>query len=406
MDRRDFLKTSVFSAGGLMLMGVGGSAMASCEKQEENGMVYRTLGRTGIRVSAIALGCEGFGRKTKEQVREEFTWAIKRGVNFLDLYSSNPELRENIGYALKGRRNKFVIQGHIGSAWKDGQYYRTRDVEAAKDSFEKQLKALNTNYIDVGMIHYVDEQEDFDEIFGGPFIEYVKQLRKKRSIRSVGLSTHNPSIAMQAAQSGLVDVLMFSLNPSYDFVFEDGKIKGIAPEREALYEYCEKEGIAIDVMKVFGGGNLLKDESSPIGKAFTPVQCLEYVLTRPAVAAAMCGVYSLEQLESDLTWCTATPEEKDFVTLLADVTSSDWKGHCTYCTHCAPCTVGINIADVNKYLNLAKSQGEVPETVQDHYNLLAHHGSECIECGKCEGRCPFEVPIIANMREAAKVFGI
>ena len=146
-------------------------------------------------------------------------------------------------------------------------------------------------------------------------------------------------------------------------------LESIAPEREALYEYCEKEGIAIDVMKVFGGGNLLKAESSPIGKAFTPVQCLEYVLTRPAVAAAMCGVHSLEQLESDLAWCTATPHEKVFVTLLADV---------------------------NKYLNLAKSQGEVPETVQDHYNLLAHHGSDCIECGKCETRCPFEGEVIWN----------
>ena len=389
-----------------MLMGFRSPSRNSDEKKQENGMVYRTLGRTGIKVSAIALGCEGFSKKSKEQVRDEFSWAISHGVNFLDLYSSNPELRESIGYALEGRRNEFVIQGHIGSAWKDGQYYRTREMEAVKDSFEKQLKALRTNYIDVGMIHYVDEQADYDVIFGGPFIEYVKELRRKRSIRSVGLSTHNPAIAMQAAQSGLVDVLMFSLNPSYDFVFEDGKIKGIAPEREALYEYCEKEGIAIDVMKVFGGGNLLKAESSPIGKAFTPVQCLEYVLTRPAVASAMCGVHTLQQLEDDLAWCTATPDEKDFVTMLASVTSSDWKGHCTYCTHCAPCTVGINIADVNKYLNLAKSQDSVPETVQDHYNLLAHHASECIECGNCLSRCPFEVPIIDNMHEAAKVFGI
>ena len=387
-------------------MGFRSPSRYSDEKKEENGMVYRTLGRTGIKVSAIALGCEGLSKKSKEQVRDEFSWAISHGVNFLDLYSSNPDLRESIGYALEGRRNEFVIQGHIGSAWKDGQYYRTREMEAVKDSFEKQLKALRTNYIDVGMIHYVDEQADYDVIFGGPFIEYVKELRRKRSIRCVGLSTHNPAIAMQAAQSGLVDVLMFSLNPSYDFVFEDGKIKGIAPEREALYEYCEKEGIAIDVMKVFGGGNLLKAESSPIGKAFTPVQCLEYVLTRPAVASAMCGVHTLQQLEDDLAWCTATPDEKDFVTMLASVTSSDWKGHCTYCTHCAPCTVGINIADVNKYLNLAKSQDSVPETVQDHYNLLAHHASECIECGNCLSRCPFEVPIIDNMHEAAKVFGI
>lgn len=410
MDRRDFLKSSALGFGGLSVFGVSG-LLAGCASgpakvSAKTGMVYRKLGRSGIDVSAISIGCEGFSKKSAEQVRSEFDYAIGKGVNFIDIYSSNPDLRSVLGEALKGRRNKFVIQGHIGSAWEDGQYLRTRDLEKVKPAFQDLLDRLQTNYIDVGMIHYVDDKEDFDTVFGGPFIEYVKELRKKRTIRCIGLSTHNAEIATMAVKTGLVDVIMFSLNPGYDLVIEDGVVKGLAPERESLYELCEKEGVAIDVMKCFGGGNLLDAESSPFGRAFTPVQCLEYALTRPGVACVMCGVKTLEQLDSDLAWCGAAKAEKDFIGVLEGITASDWKGRCMYCTHCAPCSAGIDIASVNKYLALATAQPEVPETVRDHYNLLDHHASECTECGKCETRCPFDVKIMLKMKRAASVFGI
>ena len=78
-------------------------------------MEYRILGRTGLKVGAIALGCEGFADKTAEEVRADFDFAIRNGINFLDLYASNPTLRSNIGAALAGRREKFVIQGKRGS---------------------------------------------------------------------------------------------------------------------------------------------------------------------------------------------------------------------------------------------------------------------------------------------------
>ena len=76
-----------------------------------------------------------------------------------------------------------------------------------------------------------------------------------------------------------------------------------------------------------------------------------------------------------------------------------------YCGHCAPCPVGIDVASVTKFLNLARAQGEVPETVREHYAVLPHHGGECIACGSCEKRCPFGVPVVENMRRAAEVFG-
>ena len=76
-----------------------------------------------------------------------------------------------------------------------------------------------------------------------------------------------------------------------------------------------------------------------------------------------------------------------------------------YCGHCAPCPKGIDVATVTKYRNLARAQGEVPETVRGHYDALAHTAGECIACGACEKRCPFGVGVIENMKDAARIFG-
>lgn len=199
---------------------------------------------------------------------------------------------------------------------------------------------------------------------------------------------------------------MFSLNPGYDMEFQDGRIIGIDPERQALYELCESRGVGLDVMKAFSGGNLLNAANSPFGKAMTPVQCIEYALTRPGVAAVMCGANCLDQLKSDLDWLDSSQGERDFTGVLASATGADWRGHCTYCTHCAPCAAGIDIAMVNKFLYLAQAGETVPETVIDHYNSLDHHASECMDCGKCLSRCPFGVPITRNMAKAARIFGL
>ena len=128
-------------------------------------MEYRTLGNTGLSVSAIALGCEGFVGKTEEQTCAEMDFAISKGINFIDMYASNPDLRSNIGKALTGRREQFIIQGHLCTTWENDQYLRTRDIDKAIASFEDQLARLDTDYLDIGMIHYVDSEEDFHEIF-------------------------------------------------------------------------------------------------------------------------------------------------------------------------------------------------------------------------------------------------
>ncbi len=89
-------------------------------------MEYRILGRTGLQVSEIGLGCEGFNGRSMEFTRELFEYAISQGVNCMDLYSPNPELRDNIGTVLQGRRENFIMQAHLCTIWQDGQYKATR----------------------------------------------------------------------------------------------------------------------------------------------------------------------------------------------------------------------------------------------------------------------------------------
>ena len=381
-------------------------------------MQYRTLGRTDLQVSVIALGCEGFTGKTMAQVREDMDFAIGEGVNFIDMYTSNPDVRRNIGAALKGRREAFIIQGHLCTVWENDQYLRTRDMSKAVPAFNDLLEQMQTDYIDIGMIHYVDAMDDYDTVFNGSIIEFAQRLKAEGRIRHIGMSSHNPTVALKAVESGIIDVLMFSINPAYDLqpanedvnVFWDENawqqtLTNIDPDRERLYSLCEQRGVGIDVMKAYGGGDLLSEERSPFGKALTAVQCIDYALSRPGVASVMAGCRTIGELQQALDWLTASPEERDYTKVMQGVERFSWRGHCMYCGHCAPCSAGIDIASVNKFYNLCEAQGEVPETVREHYRALKHHAEECIECGLCEERCPFGVEIIEGMHKATEKFG-
>lgn len=382
-------------------------------------MEYRELGRAGIKVSVIALGCEGFVANEGALTEQLLNAAEQGGINCIDLYAPQPEMRSRLGKWLRGRRGKFVLQAHLCTVWQEGQYKRTREIGEVKASFEDLLTRLATDYIDIGMIHYVDSLEDWEAVAGGPVMAYAREMQAQGKIRYIGLSSHNPAAAMQSVQSGLIDVLMFSVNPCYDlqpanedcYALWDGKnydrqIVNMDPEREALYETCSRLGVAITVMKAFGGGDLLDEELSPAGKALTVNQCLHYALTRPGVAAVMSGAHTVDELEKCLEYTTAADVEKDYAAAFAALPKISWEGHCMYCGHCAPCPQGIDVAAVTKFLNLTKAQNSVPETVREHYAALRHHAGECVKCGACEKRCPFKVTVIQNMQEAVKVFGM
>lgn len=381
-------------------------------------MNIRPLGATDICVGEIGMGCEGFIGKTRQEVRTFLDEMERAGANLIDLYSPDPEMRSALGEAMAGRRESFVLQAHLCTAWKDGQYERTRDIGEVRRSFEDQLERLETSWVDIAMIHYVDSESDWHAVETGEVMRYAQSLVSEGRARAVGLSSHNPAAARLAVESGKIGVLMFSVNPCYDLLPANDDVESLwapdsyarplinmDPEREALYEACQRRGVGITVMKAFGGGDLLSGELSPAGKALTPFECLHYALTRPAVASVLCGARTLEQLKDCLSYESAGPEEKDYAAALAALPRISWQGHCMYCGHCAPCPSGISVADVTRFLNLVRAQGEVPETVREHYRALAHHAGECVRCGACEKRCPFQVPVRENMARAREIFG-
>ena len=381
-------------------------------------MNYRNLGNTGLKVSEIGMGCEGFSEENFTMAKKLFDIAEKFGVNYFDLYTSNPEVRKAVGNAMKGRREKFIAQSHICSVWQNGQYKRTRKLSEVRAGFEESLELLQTDYIDVGMIHYCDAENDWNEIVSGGVLDYARELKSAGKIKHIGLSSHNPQVAMEAVESGAIEVLMFSINPCYDLMpaSEDveqlwneenykNNLTNLDPDRQKLYETCQRLGVGITVMKCFGGGDLLDANLSPAGAALTVNQCINYALTRPAVAVVLAGAHSAEQFEQTLDYESATAEQKDYASAFEKFPRINWRGHCLYCSHCAPCVKKINIADVTKFLNLAVAQKNIPETVREHYKILNHHASECIQCGVCETRCPFGVEIRNNMKKAVEVFG-
>ena len=369
-------------------------------------MEYRALGNTGLTVSVIGMGCEGMNEDSYRMTQKLFDAAEKLGINYFDLYASDPGLRAAIGKALQGRREKFIIQSHLCSVWKDGQYCRTRNLEETKRGFEEMLALLQTDFIDVGMIHYCDAMADWKAIVNNGILDYARELKAQGRIRHIGLSSHNPLVAEQAVLEGGIEVLMFSVNPCYDLqpANEDveqlwneeayaGELTNMDPDRQRLYEICQRRGVGITVMKAFAGGDLLNAELSPAGVALTANQCIAYALSRPAVSVVLAGAHSVEQLEESAAYCEASETERDYGAALASFPRIHWEGHCMYCSHCAPCPMEISVADVTKFLHLAKAQGEMPETVREHYKALLHHAGECVQCGACETRCPFGVSI-------------
>ena len=380
-------------------------------------MRYRRLGKTGLEVSEIGFGGEWLERHDAAECKAMLDRAEELGINILDCWMSEPKVRSHIGAAIRGKRERWIIQGHVGSTWQEGQYVRSRDVEKCRAAFEDLLERLGTDYIDLGMIHFVDQEADWDGLVTGPYLDYVQSLRAAGTIRHVGLSTHNPIIAKKAAESGLVEMILFSVNPAFDLMpptdviddyFKDYAegLSGIDPARSELYKLCERLDVGLTVMKPYAGGRLFDAERSPFGVALTPAQCIHYALTRPAVASVLCGYDTPEQVEAAAAYETASEAERDYGSVLAAAPRHSYGGgECTYCGHCRPCPVEIDVAMVNKLYDLAVMQPEVPAAVREHYRALAHHADECIGCRACESRCPFGVRAAERMEKAAALLG-
>lgn len=263
-----------------------------------------------------------------------------------------------------------------------------------------QLSALRTDYIDFGFIHCLDSAADWAQYQENGVLDYLLEMKKAGVVRHIGLSSHTPELAQAVLDTGLVEQLMFSINPAYDYQHGEFAI-GSASERMRLYRRCEAEGIGISVMKPFSAGQLLQAGTSPFRQALTKVQCIQYALDKPGVLTVLPGIRSLADMKEALAWLDASPEERDY-SVLGTFTPQDVTGACVYCNHCAPCPAGLNVGLINKYYDLAVIGDAM---AADHYQKLDKHASDCVSCGHCDGRCPFRVRQSDRMKEIAQYFG-
>ena len=381
-------------------------------------MNYRLLGKTGLKVSEIGFGGEWLERHTEEESIELLKYAHEKGINIVDCWMPDPKSRDIIGKAMEGCRESWYVQGHIGSTYQNGQYVRTRDMKYVRPAFEDLLTRFHSDYVDLGMIHYIDSVEEWNSAMNGEFIEYVHELHEKGMIKHIGLSTHNPVIGKLAVETGFIEMILFSINPAFDMRpatedldsmfsgYDKDQLSGIDPDRARFYQMCEENHVGLTVMKGYFGGALLDKDRSPFGVAFTPVQLIHYALTRPGVSSILCGYDTKEQVDEAVCYENATADEKDYASVIANAPLHSYSGQCTYCGHCKPCPVDIDIAMVNKFYDLATAQRSVSESVAQHYKALKHTASECIGCRGCESRCPFEVEVADKMKQTAELFGL
>jgi predicted aldo/keto reductase-like oxidoreductase len=320
-------------------------------------MEYRKIGKTEIKASIIGLGSEGISSVSITEVDRLIGYAIDKGINIMDCCMPGLEVQNNINYALQGKREKMIIQGHIGSSATDGQYDVSRDINTCRKNFETLLKGLGTDYVDFGMFFFVDTDKDFSLCFEDKLLRYVLSLKEQGAIRAIGASCHNSEIARRIVETGIVDLVMFSVNPVFDMtpvnsniyeILDDTKLKEnytlvLDPGRLRLYQICEQRQVSITVMKTLLAGKLLSAEFSPLGRAMTASQCIHYALTRPAVASVLLGVKSEAELNDALYYFEASETERDYSEVIRDFKGTS-QCDCLYCNHCQPCPSGINIA--------------------------------------------------------------
>ncbi len=380
-------------------------------------MQNRAFGKHPLQVSEIGLGCEHLEGKDTETVVQVVSAAMDAGINILDCFMPEPKVRSDLGQALKGRRAQMKIQGHLRTVWKNGQYTRTLDLDETKRSFEDLLTRLDTDHIEFGMLHMIDNDRDFHAIFDGPILAYAQDLKRQGVLDYIGVSTHNSTVALEMAKTGVVECMMLSVNPAYDLL-PPARMKiqpsqadltsgarGMDPDRAALYRECQSRGIPITTMKTFAAGLLLSPQLSPFGQAMTDHQCIRYALDRPGVVSAMIGMKTVQEVARAAAYADASPEDTDYTRILGLSPSYNQTGACVYCNHCLPCPAELNIAQIHKYVDLATQGDSVPPTVRAHYESLPHTASECLGCGQCERACPFGVHVRERMAQAVALFG-
>jgi predicted aldo/keto reductase-like oxidoreductase len=241
-------------------------------------------------------------------------------------------------------------------------------------------------------------------------------MKREGKARYIGMSSHKVPVSLNAVNNGYIDVIMFPVNPAFDILPGDTQLealwqkdtyiqldeKGYKPihNRKELYSSCVKQNVGIIAMKPYAGGWLLNDKDGS-SLLLSPTQCISYSLSQPGVCAVVPGCKNVSEMKDALLYLNASDEDKDYS---KTISKSKWnlKGSCMYCNHCLPCSSNIDIAMTTRLADSA-AHG-VTDSIRAKYEALGSKASNCIKCGACMERCPFDVDVISNMERAINLF--
>lgn len=280
-------------------------------------MEFRKMG--DLEVGIIGISSSGFAKMDTTEAYGFMDSVLRKGINYIDLCGADTATLNNIAFALKGRRNQILIQGPIGSCWKDNKHKRTRETKDCQADLDNLLKRLGTGYLNVGMLEGIDSKADWQKIKkSSSYLKYLNQLKEEGKIKRLGLVCSNVEAAYDALNSGIFDVLMLQVNPGtdlfpLDFAPEDSTtidslLVAADTMRTNLYTYCREHKIAVIAT---ANDN---DDNSPVD--LSRMQQMHFTLTRPGVISILSNASNIEELARDLHYLSASDEEKDFSTLL------------------------------------------------------------------------------------------
>lgn len=362
-------------------------------------MRYRTNSRTGDKISEIGMGTAYIVEADKKEAVKTVRQAYEGGINYFDLAAADGTAFDIFGEALSDVRDEVMYQIHFGADYSKVTYGWTLDLDKVKKSIDRQLKCLKTDYINYGFIHCQDESADWKTYQKNGILDYIIRLKEQGIVKHIGASSHTPSVIQEIMDADVIDMLMFSINPAYDYNQGDYAYGGV-DERADVYKRAEKLGVGISVMKPFSGGQLLNAKTSPFGKALTQYQCIKYALDKPGVLTVLPGAKSVEEIQFLFKYYEQPEESLDY-SIIGTFAPPEASGKCVYCNHCEPCPAGLDIGMINKFYDLARIGDDMAKA---HYLSLAKNASDCIGCGHCNSRCPFSVDQAGRMQEIKAYF--
>ena len=331
-----------------------------------------TLGNTGLKVSAISFGGIPIQRSDAANTMAVVDELEKYGINYMDTARGYTVSEEYLGNALKGRRERFIL------ATKS----MARSYEAMARDIDISLGNLQTDYIDVYQIHNLP-LKDFDQVFG-PDGAYraLAEAKAAGKIGHIGATAHSLDALRLLVEEHAhqIETVMFP----YNIVEMQG---------QEVLALAREKGIGTIAMKPMAGGNL--DDWN---------LALRFIAASGVIDVAIPGMGSVEEVQRNAQVDLSAPLTQEELEQCQAIRHELGTRFCRRCGYCAPCTVGIDIPSQFLMANYARRYG-LGDWAVSRYQALAHHAGECVGCGACESRCPYELPIREMLRDVAKEFG-